>query len=405
MTTKTQTRTLTSRLLKDRRGNFAMMTAIVFPVMLAAGGVAIDLTNMIMTKSSLQDATDSAALAAASALANDGKSATEAKLIALRFLKTQMTSGSSIDMPAGGTDEKNKKNDNDFDSTTVVDIKEEATVGSGKSYKIDVSTSYTLQFNPFTRLLGQSSTTLSARSSAESATESKNALSMYLVLDKSGSMLANTNEKSTTASSCYQYDDSGRMIGRNQISPCYIKKIEALKLAAASLFTQLNIADPKTIFIRTGTVSYNIEMSTAYNLAWGTTASMTQVNALSGGGGTNSSDAMKAAYNKLDASTENTEHQKKNGQVPTKYIILMTDGNNNYTIDDTTTKETCTKAKAAGMVVYGVAFMAPTRGQQLLKSCVSSPENYFAAERMDELVSAFKAIGERASAVVSRLTK
>ncbi|WP_432345002.1 TadE/TadG family type IV pilus assembly protein [Shinella yambaruensis] len=403
MTKNTERKTWISRLRRDRGGNFGMMTALVFPVMLAAGGVAMDLTSMVLAKAELQDATDAAALAAASAMANDGMLASDAKLLALSFIKTQMAGGAAVD-----GSEKDPSGDDDaadIGANSEVLITEEATAGTGKSFKIEVTSSRKIYFTPFTRLLGQESATLTTKSFAESATESKNALSMYLVLDKSGSMLANTTEKNTSVNSCYQYDDTGRLIKNNPISPCYIKKIEALKLAAASLFTQLNAADPNTKFVRTGTVSYNIEMSTAYNLAWGTTASLTQVNALSAGGGTSSSDAMAAAYNKLNASTENTEHKKKNGQVPTKYIILMTDGNNNYTADDTTTKQTCTKAKAAGMVVYGVAFMAPTRGQQLLQACVSSPENYFAAERMDELVAAFKAIGERASAVVSRLTR
>lgn len=402
MTKNMEEKSWISRLRRDRGGNFGMMTALVFPLILAAGGVAMDLTNMVLVKAELQDATDAAALAAASAMANDGMLASDARLLALSFIKTQMAGGAALDDPNEGSSGEGNV---DIGANSEILITEEATVGSGKSFKVEVSANKKILFTPFTRLLGQESTVLSTKSFAESATESKNALSMYLVLDKSGSMLANTTEKNKSVSSCYQYDASGRLLNKNPISPCYIKKIEALKLAAASLFTQLNIADPSTKFVRTGTVSYNIEMSTAYNLGWGTSASLTQVNALSAGGGTNSSEAMSAAYDKLSSSTEDTEHKKKNGQVPTKYIILMTDGNNNYPADDTTTKETCTKAKAAGMAVYGVAFMAPTRGQQLLQACVSSSENYFAAERMDELVAAFKAIGERASATVSRLTR
>jgi Flp pilus assembly protein TadG len=46
MTKNTERKTWVSRLLRDRGGNFGMMTALIFPVMLAAGGVAIDLTTM-----------------------------------------------------------------------------------------------------------------------------------------------------------------------------------------------------------------------------------------------------------------------------------------------------------------------------------------------------------------------
>ncbi len=386
-----------SRGLRDRAGNFAMVTAVVIPVILAAGGIAIDLTKIVLAKAELQDASDAAALAAASALANDGKTADEAKAIAAELFALQMSGTSSIVKEGDETL---------IDAAPVIDIKETTGESNGKTYQVNVGATYSVKYTVFTQLLGHTTGTLSTQSSAESATESKNALSMYLVLDKSGSMLANTNEKSTAAR-CYQYDESGRLLSNQQISPCYVKKIEALKTAAASLFAQLDKADPKTIYVRTGTVSYNSSMDTAYNLAWGTTASLTQVNALSGGGGTASGAATKAAYDKLNASTENTEHKKKNGQTPTKYLILMTDGNNNASSDDTTTKDYCTKAKAAGMVVYGVAFMAPKggKGQKLLQACVSSSENYFAAEDMGQLVAAFKAIGERAAMLISRLTK
>jgi hypothetical protein len=114
---------------------------------------------------------------------------------------------------------------------------------------------------------------------------------------------------------------------------------------------------------------------------------------------------METAYNRLKESSENKAHKDKNGQVPTKYIVFMTDGDNNNTSDDTSTKATCAAAKKDGMEVYAVAFMAPTRGQNLLKECASSTSHYFQAENMAALVSAFKVIGERTSAVVSRLTK
>ena len=386
MTKKTQRRTLLSRFLRDRGGNFAMMAAFAFPVMLAAGGVAIDLTNMVLTKGELQDASDSAALAAASALANDGKTVAEAKLIGMGFFKTQMS-----DSLANGVD---------LSKAATFDIQETVSAAGGKTFKVGVSANYDVQFNAFTRLLGQTSTTMHSSSTVESATESKNALSMYLVLDKSGSMLANTDEVLNTGT-CTQYNDSGESIGKR--SPCYVKKIEALQTAATSLFGQLKKADPNTKYVRTATASYNDKLDKAYDLAWGTTAAQTQVKALSAGGRTSSTEAMKAAYTKVGASTEKTEHNRINGLTPTKYIVLMTDGNNNNSSDDTATKKICDDAKKDGIEVYGVAFKAPSRGQKLLQSCVTVPENYFAAEKMSELVDAFKAIGERASAVIARI--
>ncbi len=384
MTKKIGRRSLISRMLGDRGGNFGLMTAFALPVILAAGGVAMDLTNMVLTKAELQDAADSAALAAASALANDGKTIAEAKVIAANFFKTQVGTGhGTVKDP-------------------TIDIEQTTEASGGKTFKVNISAGLSVDLNPLTRLLGQTSKTISTKSSTESATESKNALSMYLVLDKSGSMLANTDEIASQRR-CTQYNESGVSIGKQ--SPCYVKKIEALQYAATSLFDQLEKADPSSKYVRVGTASYYSIMDTAYDLTWGTNAAQKQVDALSAGGGTSSTDAMNAAYSKLNASTENDEHKRVNGQTPTKYIVLMTDGNNNNSSDDTATLKICDEAKAAEMEIYGVAFKAPSRGKKLLQSCVSTAENYFAAENMSDLVDAFKAIGERASAVMARVTK
>ncbi|EYR80521.1 MULTISPECIES: vWA domain-containing protein [unclassified Shinella] len=413
MTKNTERKTWVSRLLRDRGGNFGMMTALVFPVMLAAGGVAIDLTTMVMKKAELQDAADAAALAAASALANDGKSISEAKVIAMSFLKTQMSGSTKeeeekakTEGTSGSDGNENGVEEYDFDASTVVEIIETALVGNGKSFKVNVSTSYEMKFNPFTRLLGQTKTTMNAASSAESATESKNALSMFLVLDKSGSMAWITNEKDAAVKSCINWTESNWGNTKTKAtSPCYVSKMAALKLAVASLFTQFKAADPTDTFVRTGTIAYDSVSYTPSALAWGFTSSLDYVNKLDANGGTASGAAMKTAYNRLKEASENTAHRDKNGQVPTKYIVLMTDGDNNNTADDTSTKATCTSAKNDGMEVYTVAFMAPTRGQNLLKDCASSASHYFQAENMAALVAAFKVIGERTSAVVSRLTK
>lgn len=397
MTKKTGKRTLLARLIGDRGGNFAMMTAIVCPLILAAGGVAIDLTKMVMTRANLQDATDNAALAAASALANDSKSQAEAKLLAMQFLKTHLKGDGVVADPVKG--------DTEFEAGTQISITEAAMLGNGKSYKVDISTKHTVNFNALTRLLGQTSAELSAKSTAESATESKNALSMFLVLDKSGSMAWITNEKDKLVNSCVNWTEAnwGRKV--NPTSPCYVSKMAALKLAVASLFTQFTIADPTNTFVRTGAISYDLASYSPSNLAWGSTAALSYVNLLNADGGTASGASMKTAYDKLMLATENTTHKTKNGQVPTKYIVFMTDGANNYASDDTSTLATCTAAKKDGIEIYTVAFMAPTAGQNLLKTCATDSSHYFEATNMAALVAAFKVIGERTSAVVSRLTK
>lgn len=408
-------------MLKDRGGNFGMMTALVAPLLLAAGGVSIDMANMLMTKNQLQDATDAAALAAASALvSNEQPNIEAAKSIARKFLKAQMASSGAADTPADGeqsgtatagaadsAEAASEAPNWDDINTSQVNITETPNGIKGKSFEVSIVNKHRIEFNAMTRLLGTDSIELETRATAESSTESKNALSMYLVLDRSGSMAWKTNTIDTTKTKCPNYTEANwsRYPNLSATSPCYVTKVNALKTAASDLFAQLMLADPESIYVRTGAVSYNASQDPAGSLAWGTTGAAAYVNALVATGGTASGSAFKTAYQKVIASTEDTAHNNKNGQVPTKYIVFMTDGENNYANDDTVTKYWCDIAKANKVEIYSVAFMAPDRGQALLKYCATSSSHYFEAEEAADLVAAFKAIGERASAMVSRLTE
>jgi uncharacterized protein YegL len=127
------------------------------------------------------------------------------------------------------------------------------------------------------------------------------------------------------------------------------------------------------------------------------------VKALTATGGTDSSDAMAKAYAKVIDASEDTAHKNKNGQTPSKFIVFMTDGDNNYTSADTATKATCDTAKAKGVEIFSVAFMAPTRGQALLQYCATDTSHYYDANNAAELVAAFKEIGEKATQASTRL--
>ncbi|TCN24248.1 vWA domain-containing protein [Sinorhizobium americanum] len=401
------------KMLKDRGGNFGMMTAVAAPLLLAAGGVSIDMANMLMTKNQLQDATDAAALAAASALVSEEQpSIAEAKEIARKFLKTQGGGTTTPDTPAGSgdgtpTDTQSSAPAWDDVNTLEVDITETPNGTKGKIFQVTVVNKRVIEFNAMTRLLGTDSIELEASSTAESATESKNALSMYLVLDRSGSMAWKTNTINTAKKSCPNYTEAtwSKYPYLKATSPCYVTKIDALKTAVSDLLAQLLVANPDQIYVRTAAISYNSVQDAAGTLAWGTSGAATYVNALVATGGTASAGAFKTAYQKVIAETENTAHAAKNGQMPSKYIVFMTDGENNYANDDTVTKQWCDTAKANKVEIYSVAFMAPQRGQELLRYCASSASHYFEAEEVTDLVAAFQAIGERAAAVVSRLTK
>lgn len=65
-------------------------------------------------------------------------------------------------------------------------------------------------------------------------------------------------------------------------------------------------------------------------------------------------------------------------------------------------QQSCSLAKANGVVVYGIAFEAPTNGQTQIRSCASSAAHYFNAKGL-QIQSAFRAIANNISQL--RLTQ
>ncbi|MBW9116201.1 VWA domain-containing protein [Rhizobium cauense] len=399
-----------SRLQSDRSGNFGMMTAIVIPVLIGTAGVAIDFSNMVLQQRQLQEASDAAALAAATALAS-GKAATtaQAQTIAKDFVVGQMANYLSSDDAASLKDK------------TTVAVKE-TTTSTGKSYKVDVNATYDMGLTPLMNVFGKKTVELASNSSTTSGiSEERSAVSMTLVLDQSGSMLAETSTLDPNNTSCTRYDENGNQytekVGKKtitQFSPCYIKKIDALKTAANLLLDEIDKADPSkpAKYSRTNGIGWSDKVRISNTFSWGTSNTRSQVvNLLSAGNGTESYAPMNKAYQGLQDNITNSEAsiQTAAGNTKlTKYIVFMTDGNNNSTNSDTLTRSVCADAKdptKGNIKIYSIAFMAPPRGQQLLDDCSSGAGYYFKAESMGDLISAFQKIGQETAASKTLLTQ
>lgn len=388
-------RSLFSRLRNDRAGNFGLLTAIVIPVVAATAGVALDLNQMVQIRRVLQDSTDSAVLSAANALAKNNSMSDDAALeLARKFIKAQFYNVVPDAKPSDGTDGETPVDP----LAGAVGNVERTTSTSGKTFDVTLTASYTMPTNGMTALLGWKQVTVGVTASAQATTETKNALSMYMVLDRSGSMAEDTSTLNTAKpTKCGDRNCTYTV-------PNYVLKIEALKLAVANLTAQLNTADPDKKLVRTAAVSYNASMQTPVSFDWGTIKTLSYVQALTATGGTDSSAAMARAYSDIMKSTEETAHKNRNGQVPSKFIVFMTDGDNNYSSADTKTKATCDSAKSAGVQIFTVAFMAPSKGRALLQYCASSSSHYYDAQNAADLVAAFKEIGDKAVEAATRLT-
>jgi Flp pilus assembly protein TadG len=363
--TKSATNTKFSQIIKSRDGNFAMLAAVLLPVAMIAGSLALDTTNALSMKTRLQNAADSAALATATRLyQEENLSVADAKAFAATFLKGQVEEDSTA-----------------FDGFSIAPTITITPVNNngGTTWKVSVAVTGTQKATPMAKLIGRDTLSVNVTGKSQSGSESsQGSISMTLVLDQSGSM-------------------DWKLDGE--------KKINVLKKAVFGLIDQFKAVDKKGDYIRLGSVSYNSNVTGKNNMTWNINRVHNFVGQLQATGGTDSTDAFKWGYNKVSSTKETDEHKARTGQEPERIIVFMTDGDNNYTSADTSTKKLCDEAKADGLTIYTIAFAAPTRGQQLLSYCADKPENYYDARNSQELIDAFKNIGEQTSKVVSRLTE
>lgn len=84
MTKKTRLLQSCLNLAADKSGNFAMLTAVILPVVLVAGGSAVDYSVAFSEKSKLQDIADGAVLAGGGVF--DGSNFSTAKAMAEKFI-------------------------------------------------------------------------------------------------------------------------------------------------------------------------------------------------------------------------------------------------------------------------------------------------------------------------------
>ncbi|NTF17941.1 VWA domain-containing protein [Agrobacterium rubi] len=378
--------------MKDRLGNFGMITALLLPVLAGGAGVALDVSSAMAAKNQMAGAADSGALAAASSLVEKRVTETQAKEIARQFISTQV---SALGISAS-------------DYTIDVGIRTTTLSATRKKYDVDVVVSASLP-TTLTQILGHKSIPVSVAATASAATANQTSMSMYLVLDRSGSMKASVTSsiRSSTTACDYNYLNSAQTAMytvRNQ-RPCYYERMEVLQTAVDNLMDALAKSDRDKRYIRTGAVGYSSEMFKPTDIDWGTDKTRKYVDDMFAEGGTSSTDAFEEAVTSLTKLSENSAHMTKNGLVPVKYIVFMTDGENSSSSDNTRTQSLCTKAKTAGITVYTVGFMLSTNASKnLMTNCASSSKTYFDAQDGDRLAAAFADIARQTSGTSPILT-
>ncbi|QCI99025.1 VWA domain-containing protein [Agrobacterium larrymoorei] len=400
-------------LLTDEQGNFAMMTAITLPLLLGAAGAGLEMTRVMQIKDDLQNAADSATLAVATdARLNEGKKTDAQYAQDVKLLMKHYSAG-SLEEDA----------DNTLDSATDP-VASRSETSRGTIFNISATVNYPIALNPMLGFIGLKTMNLSISSTAQSSFNKGAAMSLYLVLDRSGSMSFKTDTVDSSKSSCQNYTDTNWSSYPNlkASKPCYVNKSTSLKTAVSYLVDTLNRSDisykaggsPESTFVRTGAIAYNDSSFSAQALNWGTSKANTYVQAIPQypTGGTNAYDALNTAFTALKSTnaTETAAHKANSNLSFQRFIVLMTDGEMtgnsaswNGTID-AQVRTTCAAAKTDGIKIFTVAFMAPDKGKSLLQACASSTDNYYAPENMEQIVAAFGDIARKAASIPSRLT-
>lgn len=402
------------QLARDTRGNFAIMTALSIPILLGIGGAAMEVARAMQIKSDLQAVADAGTLSAS----------TKARLTLGKIQDAELIQAANAYIAASQFAQELSEEEREQFAQTFQSSVTRRKSEKGEEFEVTTAIQYPMKLNPLLSFIGQEKMMISVESKAKSSFNLGAALSLYLVLDRSGSMSFKTDTVDTAKKYCRNYDASNWNEANwlSETTPCYVTKIASLKLAVNFLADTLKDSDntysanssPASKMIRTGAVAYNDAAFTAQALGWGVAASLDYVKKIpeKPEGGTSAVDALGKALSDLrkSNSSEANAHNAAGNTSFERFIVFMTDGEMtgasstwNSAIDSSV-RALCTEAKNDGISIFTIAFMAPDRGQKLLKACASSANHYYAPEKMSELVVAFGDIAKKASSVISTLT-
>ncbi len=236
------------RLLADKRGNFAILTALGLPLLFGAVGAGMETTRVMQVKNDMQTVLDSATLAVAThARIDEGKKSDAEYAAEVRQRLENYGVDDDDDASASGNG-KGNGNGNDKGKSKkkkpeVDAIAERSDNKKGTAFKISGTISRQVELNPLMGFLGFQTITLRVSSTAQSSFSKGAALSLYLVLDRSGSMSFKTDTVNKSKDTCSNYSEKSWPRAESN-KPCYVSKMQSLQEAVSYLMDTLNKSDP-----------------------------------------------------------------------------------------------------------------------------------------------------------------
>jgi Flp pilus assembly protein TadG len=156
-------------------------------------------------------------------------------------------------------------------------------------------------------------------------------------------------------------------------------------------------ANPISTATRFPAKQCSYSLATMLPLTYDWTALNNKIDAMEPDGNTNVSIGLQWAWHSLTTGEPFTQAAAPANDL-SKYIILMTDGENtqnrwtsNSSSIDARTAATCTAVKAAGIKIYTIRVI--DGDANLLRNCASDPSMYFDVQNASQLTSVFNSIG------------
>jgi Flp pilus assembly protein TadG len=156
---------------------------------------------------------------------------------------------------------------------------------------------------------------------------------------------------------------------------------------------------PTTLETRFPAIQCGWQLAEIMPLTYDWPALTGRIDAMVPDGNTNVTIGLAWAWHSLTQGDPLTEAAAPNPDL-SKYIILLTDGdntqnrwnnNNNNSVIDNRTSAACTNAKAAGFRIYTIRVI--NGNANLLRNCATDPSMYYDVNSASELESVFNAIG------------
>lgn len=384
---------------KDTRGNITIISALCMLSMTLCLALAIDSAGQLNTRKLMQAALDSASLTGAKVVARGGHSDDEVKTLVINAFHSNMLTGRG-DLTCG---------------TPTVDL--DADTGD---VSVDAECTYPTMLGgsltPKTLSIEETSTARGARKYIDVA----------MVLDVSGSMRGTKIEALKTAAKngAKMLLDAGQPGDIRVSTVSYSTTVNAGQYGRYAVGEDVDLSgtfgwwEQGCVTERVGDGAWD-DRAPAEG-AWVTegyycpsipmlplTASLTDfennIDYLYAGGGTAGHIGIAWSWYLIspkweDIWPEDSTPLAYNAHDSAKAIILMTDGEFNrayhapYGNSHEQAVKLCEEIRDTGILIFSVAFQAPTEGQETLKSCAGVESRYYEASSDTELINAYEDI-------------